>query len=273
MDFIIINSEIIKKQDTGFISFFWEEPFVVSQKMWFGFGGIPLFSENIQHIKITLKTLNIEIPGLLNDERELLRITKRMLNKNRYFRSGIITFQLFIGKNETNTVISSIAFPDFDFPFSEQGLIINFSEFEKYSLNPLNRFAFFNAPFWKFAQARNKETNFDNLFFLNEKEDICDCISANIFMVKGKQLYTPSLKSGCYDDVLRNHILELAPKVGLNILETDSIKKDDIFKMNEIFLASEEHGIQWVIGVESKRFVRNYATKIHELLNDLLRSK
>jgi branched-chain amino acid aminotransferase len=273
MDYIIINGEIVKKQETEYISFFWDEPFIISKIMWFGFGGIPLFSENIESIKTTLETLNIAIPHLVNDERELFRITKRMLNKNRYYRSGIIKVQLFIDKNETNTVVNSFAFAEFDFPFSEQGLIINFSEIEKYSVNPLNKFAFFNAPFWKFAKAQNQETNFDNSIFLNEKEAVCDCISSNIFMVKGKQLYTPSIGTGCYIDGLRNHILEIAPKAGLKVSEIDNVKKDVIFQMNEIFLASEEHGIQWVIGVENKRFVRNYSVNIHALLNEFLKKK
>jgi branched-chain amino acid aminotransferase len=209
----------------------------------------------------------------LNDERELFRITKRMLNKNRYFRSGIITFQLYAGKNVTNSIIRSFAFPEFDFPFSKQGLIINFSEFEKYSVNPLNQFAFFNASFWKFTRARNFETAFDNSIFINEKGVVCDCISANIFMVKGRQLYTPSIETGCYTDVLRSHILKIATKVGLKVSKTDSIQKDDIFQMNEIFLASEENGVQWIIGVENKRFVHNYSAKIHELLNEHLKEK
>ncbi|GAB1454366.1 hypothetical protein MASR2M47_44220 [Draconibacterium sp.] len=273
MDFLIINGEIVKKQETDFTPFFWDEPYVVTQKLWFGFGGIPMFHENIENIKTTLKTLNAQIPDLLNNERELFRITKRMLNKNRFFRSGIITCQLFIGQNVTNTTISSLAFTEFDFPFSKQGLIINFSELEKYSVNPLNQFAFFNAPSWKFAQAQNREATFDNSIFLNEMGVVCDCISANIFMIKGKHLYTPSIETGCYTDILRSHIIEIASKMNLKVSESDSISKEDVFQMNEIFLASEEYGIQWVIGVENRRFVHSYSAKIHEYLNETLKKR
>jgi branched-chain amino acid aminotransferase len=272
MNFIIINGEIIKKHETGFIPFLWDEPFVITQKFWFGFGGIPLFPDNLKTLKLTLKTLKADIPDLLNDDQELFRITKRMLNKNRFFRSGIITCQVYISQTETNTIISSFAFPDFEFPISKQGLILNFSEFEKYSGNPLNQFAFFNAPQWKFAVARNLDTAFNNSIFVNEKGFVCDCISANIFMIKGKLLYTPSIISGCFNDSLRSHILEIAPKANLKVSETDSFKKEDVIQMNEIFLASEENGIQWLLGIENKRFVHHYSVKIHELLNSFLRN-
>jgi branched-chain amino acid aminotransferase len=271
MDYVILNGEIVKQHETGFTSFFWDEPFVITQKLWFGFGGIPLFHENLENIKLVLNTLNIDIPGLLNDERELFRIIKRMLNKNRFFRSGIITCRIFIGSTETNTIISSFAFPGFDFPISKPGLIINFSEFEKYMGNPLNQFAFFNDPHWKFAEARLQGTTFNNSIFLNEKGFVCDCISANIFIIKGKVLYTPSVKTGCYTDSLRNQILEIARNLNIKVLESDEIAKEDIIQMSEIFLASEENGIQWVLGIGTKRFVHLYSEKIHELLNENLK--
>lgn len=273
MDYIIVNGEILKKQETGFTSFFWTEPFVVTQKIWFGFGGIPMFFEIIEEIKTVLQILNIEIPDLLNDEHELFRITKRMLNKNRFFRSGIITIQVFVGQTETNTIISGFAFSEFDFPILKQGLLINFSEFEKYSVNPLNQFAFFNAPFWQFANARNLETTLDNSIFMNEKEVVCDCISSNIFMLKGRVLYTPSIETGCYTDSLRNIILESALMANLKVTESESIGKNDVFQMDEIFLASEERGIQLILGVDNKRYVQNYSRTIHHHLNEYLKKK
>ncbi|MDO8952376.1 MAG: aminotransferase class IV [Draconibacterium sp.] len=273
MDFIIVNGEIVKKHETGFTPFFWNEPFVITQKIWFGFGGIPLFQENLENLKLVLSMLNVNIPELLCDEQELFRLTKRMLNKNRFFRSGIIVCQVFTGKTETNIIISSIAFPDFDFPISKQGLIINFSDFTKYNGNPQNQFAFFNAPLWKFADAGISGTTFNNSIFFNEKGNICDCIAANIFLIKGKILLTPAIETGCYNDTLRNHILMIAPKANLKVIESDEIKKADVNQMNEIFIAGEEHGIQWVLGVGNKRFVHHYSEIIHEQINAILKKK
>jgi len=273
MDFIIINGEIVKKSETGFIPFFWDEPFVIAQKIWFGFGGIPLFHENLENIKLILKTLNSDVPGLFPDEQQLFRITKRMLNKNRFFRSGIITCLIYIGKTGINTLISSIGFPDFDFPFTKQGLIINFSEFVKFTGNQLNRFNYFNLPLWTTAASQIRESNHQNSIFLNEKGIVSDCISSNIFMIRGKILYTPAVETGCYTDALRNCILEIAPKLNLKITESNGIENEDLIRMNEIFLASEENGIQWVLGLGTKRFVHHYSAKIHELLNDYLKKK
>jgi branched-chain amino acid aminotransferase len=273
MDSIIINGEIVKKHEVGATSFFWDETFGITQKWWFGFGGIPLFHDHVEQLKTMLETMGAEIPDLFNDERELFRIVKRMLNKNRYYRSGIISCQVYISQSRTDTVIQSKAFPEFDYPLSGQGLILHFSEFEKYSADPLGKYSFCNVPQWKFADARSKGTMFDNSIFMNENGVVCDCVASNIFMIKGNAIYTPSIDTGCYIDVLRHYILEAAQKVNLKPVEPENISKEDVLQMDEIFLASEGLGIQWVLGVENKRFVHNHSVRIHEFLNELLKKR
>jgi hypothetical protein len=43
--------------------------------------------------------------------------------------------------------------------------------------------------------------------------------------------------------------------------------------MNELFIAGEESGIQWILGVENKRFIHHYSEIIHEKLNDFLKGR
>ena len=267
MDFVIVNGEIVRKQELESTPDYIEDPFILNQKFWFGYGGIPLFYENLRKLTEWFYTLEIEIPSLLQNEHELFRITKRMLNKNKFYRSGIVSFDMIIGKNDLHTVISSSANTEFDFPLSKSGLLLNFSEFEKYSGNPLNQYAFYNLPLWKFISARNKYTSFHNSVISNESSKVCECAGANIFMVKGNTLLTPHVETGCYTDSIRNHILGIASDVGLKTEESKNIKKEDLLKMSEIFLASEEYGIQWVLGLEKKRFVHRFSSKIHEQIN------
>ena len=92
-------------------------------------------------------------------------------------------------------------------------------------------------------------------------------------MLKNKTLVTPSLETGCAEDILRSIILEIAVSLGLKVLESGSIKKEDLFQMNELFLAGVENGIQWIMGIENKRFVRHKSIQIHQKLNEYLKQK
>lgn len=273
MDFLIINGEIIRKEEANLTHLFWDEPVVLSQKIWFGYGGIPLFNENVEFLCRQLNAFNIDIPKFLKNTRELFRISKRMLNKNKFYRSGLINIQLYLNDSKINYIITSNAFPEFEFPFSMQGLLLHFSEINKNSENQLNQLEFFNQPLWQIEKLKNKKTPFYSSILLNEKEVICEGITTNIFMIKDNILFTPSLETGCYVDTLRNHILEIASQLNLKVMESSEVKKENIIEMNELFFASEEQGIQWILGINNKRFLHHHSIEIHKKLNDFFKEK
>lgn len=273
MDFLIVDNKIIPKNEVNLTSFFWDEPFVLSQKLWFGFGGIPLFQENIELLFQQMETLNLPIPEPFKNIKELFRITKRMLNKNKFYRSGLVHFQLFWYDLKVIPVITSLAFPEFDFPFSMHGLLVTYSTLKKHSEIFLNRYSFYNNTLWKAAEAQLRDSHFQNSILLNEKNFVCECINTNIFMIKKNVLITPSLQTGCFEGKLRDTILKIAFNINFKVVESAKIKKEDLLQMDEIFIASEENGIQWVLGVENKRFVHQYSAKIHKKLNEYLKSK
>lgn len=273
MDFLIINGEIIRKEEANLTHLFWNESVVLSQKIWFGFGGIPLFAKNINFLCQQLETFNIKTPEFLKNTRELFRISKRMLNKNKFYRSGIITIQLYLNGSKFDYIISSIAFPEFEFPISKQGMLVNFSDIPKHSENALNHYSFYNSINWKIIEAQFQNSQLKNSILLNEKGMICEGIASNVYMIKDKVLITPNLKSGCYEDTIRKLILEVTAKLKIKTLELPNIKKEYVLEMNEVFLASEEYGFQKVLGIENKRFVHQITADIYKKVNDYLKKK
>ncbi len=273
MDFLIINGEVVSKNEANLTEFVWNEPFILAQKVWFGFGGIPHFQANLESIKKQLKTLNLPLPDLFKNERELFRLTKRILNKNKFYRSGLVNYQFFISNKNINYLITNDAFEGFNFPFGEQGLLVNFSAVKKNSTFKLGRFKYHNNNLWNAAKADAQNLKLGGSILLNEKENICEGIASNLFLIKDGVLITPSLETGCYEDILRPVILKLAKNLDLKTIEVPEIAKEHILEMDEVFFASEEHGIQWVLGVDKKRFVHEYSEKIYYELNDYLKSK
>ncbi len=271
--FVILNGEVVDKEEINLSFFFWKEKTVVSQKMWFGFGGIPFFAENIDLLVQQIEILKLPCPELLNDKRELFRITKRMLNKNKFYRSGYVWVQIFWEDDQLNTLISSEAFKTFDFPLKEKGILVNFSELKKFSENNFYRFSFFNETFWKVAGSQNRGTIYQNSIILNENNSVCEIISSNLFFISKETLITPSVKTGCFEDILRPVVIETAKKTGLKIIESGEITKEQVFGMDEIFTVSEAEGMLWVLGVENKRYIRNKSIQIHEKLNDYLKEE
>lgn len=273
MDFLIVNGKIVKTKETNLSEFIIDEPYRLSQKMWFGYGGLPLFSENIELLARQAAAMNMSLPREFENQRELFRITKRMLNKNKFYRSGHINIQVFQTKNKTGFVVTSRPFSGFEFPFSDEGILLTFSNQKKISGNDFNPFAFFNKPLWETTFSELQNTHFHNSVFMNEKNEVCECAGANIFLVQKDEIITPPLNSGCYNDTLRPLVLASAQNTGLKTNETAVVKKSDLKKMDEIFIASELMGVQWVLGVENKRFLHFISERIHKNLSESLKGK
>jgi branched-subunit amino acid aminotransferase/4-amino-4-deoxychorismate lyase len=272
-NFLILNGKIIGSEDIHGIYFPNEPTIKLCQKIWFGFGGIPLFSENLKLLKQQVKELKLIFPDELENEREQFRLVKRMLNKNKFYQSGYIWVQLIYSDGNTLNSLKSSSIKGFNFPASDDNLLINFSSLRKNSQNFPNRYAFFNEKLWDVARAEIKDTSFEQSILLNENGFVCEAIGSNIFMLKGNEFITPSLTTGCYDDPLRKIVFKAAEKAGLIIKEAGSLGQNDLSEMDEVFLASEQNGFQWVKGIGQKRFFRTRAQVLYSFLNELLQKK
>ena len=271
--FAVYNGEVFERNELNLSFLFWEEKIVVSQKCWFGHGGIPLFNENISLLIQQIEILKLPCPALLDDKSELFRITKRMLNKNKFYRSGYVHFYIFWHENKLNSLILSESSDKFDFPLTARGILVNFSDTVKFSPNEYSRYAFYNETFWKVAAARNHGTYFQNSLILNENKSVCEAIFANLYTIIGETVYTPALSTGSYEDIIREIIIDLARDMGFTISETENLKKEDVFSADELFIAGEATGIKWILGVENKRFVHKHSEEIHQKLNGYLKGK
>lgn len=273
MEYVIVNGEILKKEEANLTSFFWNDPLIIDEKIWFGFGGIPLFTERLEQLVIRIQNLSAEVPSLFLNQRELFRRIKRMLNKNRFYRTGLIHIQLLISNSETDFVLFATPFEEMEFRYHEKGVLIEFAKNHKYSETQMlltdNNKRIFN----RLESAKNRDNFTQNFIFLNEKGIVCDAGVANVFFIKKNVLITPSAATGCIPDQLRKLILEAAGALKLQIVESEEVIPETIFKMDEIFFASEATGIQWVLGIETKRFVHSVSVQIHEELNKILKNK
>jgi len=87
------------------------------------------------------------------------------------------------------------------------------------------------------ALERAHAEGFDEFLLLNEKGGIAECSSANVFLVRDGRALTPPLASGCLPGVTREILLEIAPKVGIDVAEHD-LTLDDLSAAQEAFISS-----------------------------------
>lgn len=90
-----------------------------------------------------------------------------------------------------------------------------------------------------------KQAGCDDALMLNQKDQIAEVTSANIFWVKGGKVYTPPLSAGCLDGVTRKVTLKLLRKMGHEPVERNATLQT-LSNAEEVFITSS---LKLVIGV------------------------
>ena len=96
---------------------------------------------------------------------------------------------------------------------------------------------------------RAHDQGLDEVVLLNERGEVCECTSANIFAVQGGQVWTPPLTSGCLPGVTRALLLEEIRVPGLQI-EEKTLLPSDLEAADEVFITSTTRELLPVVSVE-----------------------
>jgi len=105
-----------------------------------------------------------------------------------------------------------------------------------------------NLTWMEAAQARG----FDEVILLNERGEVAECTSANIFMAAGKQVFTPPLSAGCLPGITRELLLEAIRVPGIRITEK-TILPAELESADEVFITSTTRNLLPVLQVEEKK--------------------
>ena len=111
------------------------------------------------------------------------------------------------------------------------------------------------------------ENGFDNCILLNKDKLVSEFINSNLFIIKDEKIYTPTLKSGCLNGVLRKNLFKIISSSSFELCEQD-LSTFDITQSDEIFGTNIAQGIFSVTKFRKKEYDCSQTKKIITLLND-----
>jgi branched-chain amino acid aminotransferase len=91
---------------------------------------------------------------------------------------------------------------------------------------------------------RAHEQGFDEVLLLNERGEVCELTSANIFAVHDDRVTTPPLSSGCLPGVTRAVLVELGH------VHEETLFPADLESADEIFVSSTTRGLLPVASID-----------------------
>ena len=104
---------------------------------------------------------------------------------------------------------------------------------------------------WHLVQAQ--KLGWTEVILLNERAEVAECTSANIFCVKDGAVLTPPISSGCLEGVTRAVLLEIAPRAGVSMSEK-TLTLEDLYAADEVFITSTNRTLLGVSEISGHRY-------------------
>jgi branched-chain amino acid aminotransferase len=114
-----------------------------------------------------------------------------------------------------------------------------------------------NLTWLESAQARG----FDEVILLNERGEVSECTSANIFIANGSQVWTPPLNSGCLPGITREVLLGEIHAPGIRIGER-TLMPADLESADEVFITSTTRNLLPALEIEGKKAGRSESARL-----------
>jgi branched-chain amino acid aminotransferase len=120
------------------------------------------------------------------------------------------------------------------------------------------------------AKIESIEANAFEPLMLNHQGYIAEGAITNVFFIREKTLYTPSVDVGILDGITRSTLMGLALKQGLKVVE-GHFRKEEIYSADEIFLSNTTMEVMPVRKIDDK-IIKNtpgpYTKELHQVFKD-----
>lgn len=237
-------------------------------------GAIPYWAAHYSRIRAAANALNMDIPHAcssdlfkktLHDFIYQARIKKGGILRITFFRDGVGTYRPESNKMAYVAELNDLS--NNNFILNDTGLKIGVytdlrklhGKFAPYKMMGMQ--VYIQAAIW--AQTND----FQDALILNEKNQIIEATSSNLFLVIDGAIHTPPINQGCVAGVMRMVVINTALSLGIPVYES-TLDEKDLLKANEVFLTNATSGIRWVGGYRDKRYFHNTSSKILARLNE-----
>ena len=218
-----------------------------------------------------MRTLEFEIPLYFTPsylEQEIIEVAK----KNGHIKLTKVRLMLFRGSgglhdpenNFPNYIIETWQLPD-NIKLNANGLITDIYPYVKKSCDILANIKTNNFLPYALAAIYAKKNKLNDCILLNSNNKICETTIANIFIIKDKRVYTPSLSEGCIAGVTRRWVIENVKPFNHTIIETE-ITVEELRQADEVFLTNSIYPISWVKQFQNIQYTNQHIKHLNKYM-------
>lgn len=238
-------------------------------------GKVMFISDHIKRLKLSMTVMRMNVPAEFNSD-NLSVLILQLVEQNKVKEDARIRLTIFRNEGGLYTPeVNDISFLIETEPLDSKGYVLNqkglwvdlYAEIRK-PVSKISSIKTGSALLYVMAGLSKLSMRLDDCLLVNEKGNICEAISSNIFVVKNGTLHTSPLNEGCVDGVMRRQILALAAQNKILSFETP-LTVNTLMNGDEIFLTNAIQGLQWVGQFKNKFYTNRMAAFFIEKLNDI----
>ena len=271
---VFLNGQILKEEDAKIN--------ISDLSYQFGYGlfetircesGIPIFfEEHYKRLTHSAKEIAMPFPVEMGEVRQWIIDTLKA-NKSNSARVKIIISKRAEGKFNVLVLSSPL-----EKPAETYSLLGKRLERDTNSISFRHKTTSRADSYVAYTEALSK--GFNDVIYLNNKNELVECSRANIFLVMEDKIITPLLESGILSGVTREKVIEIAKKENIQVEEKNvhSLylnKAKSIFITNAIVglvpvskikLEDKEYSFSTSTGAQFIKLKNNYDTEVQQYL-------
>lgn len=118
------------------------------------------------------------------------------------------------------------------------------------------------------AKSEAVEQGCDEAIFLDSRGFVSEGSAENIFLVRDGKLITPSLSSSILEGITRRSVIEIARKLGYEVIERD-VTRSELYICDELFFSGTGVQIAWINEIDRRKIGTGEIGPITKKLQDL----
>lgn len=263
MEFVCINGNFLQAN----------EPLFTAQNRGFRYGDgvfetmkiyrstILLEQFHFERVFLGLKMLQIENSLQFS---EIVSLILELCKKNNCINLARVRFAVFRNQqNSAEFVIEAFPLAEEVVQWDDRGLTIDLYPYARKSNDAFSNLK--TANFLPYVLAENfaKERGLDDAIVLNALNFIADSSKANIFLIKGNEIFTPALHQGCVAGVMRRFLLEQLKTNNFRIYQ-EELSESQLLEADEVFLTNSIYDMRWIKSFRTKTFSSKQSFAIYQ---------
>lgn len=239
---------------------------------------ILFLSEHLLRLKLSMPILKMKIPQHFSFDYFLNKISDVIYANNLQDKSARIRLTVFRTgsgnyypeSNEVDYLIETEELSNPLYLMPSNGLVVDIFKDLFKPINRLSNLKTGNALIYVLAAINRDFLRLDDCFIINEKGNICEATSSNIFAVKNNMLLTPPLTEGCVTGIMRKQIQKIAETQKMLVIEKP-FTLHTLLDADEVFVTNTIQGVQWIRQFQSKiyekkTFAEMFVTQLNEMI-------